>query len=120
MGYHELETIIRGQQKGKEALPEYTVGEQLLDMARRQPEIAELLAQDLEVREMDLTHAAAKIKEFADEKHKKGGGKCVCVTPTEAETVLREFFHLPAADAAGDEKQPTGTPAPIVDLADFL
>lgn len=120
MDFEKLKNIIREQQKGKEALPEFTVGEQLLDIARRELGVAELLAQDLAVPEMDLTAAAAKIKEYADEKHKKGGGKCVCVTPTEAETVLREFYHLPAADDAGDAKQPTGSPAPIVDLADFL
>ena len=120
MDFEKLKNIIREQQKGKEALPEFTVGEQLLDIARRELGVAELLVQDLDVLEMNLTAAAAKIKEYADEKHKKSGGKCVCVTPTEAETVLREFYHLPAADDAGDAKQQTGSPAPIVDLADFL
>lgn len=120
MSFKELAQIIEFQRLGKEDQPEFTVGEQLLAMASQQPELAELLVQDLDVLEMNLTAAAAKIKEYADEKHKKSGGKCVCVTPTEAETVLREFYHLPAADDAGDAKQQTGSPAPIVDLADFL
>ena len=118
MGYHELETIIRGQQKGKEALPEYTVGEQLLDMARHQPEIAELLEQDLAVKEMDLTAAAAKLKEYADKNHK--GAKCFCVTPTVAEKIFREFYHLPEADQSGERSAESGDAAPIIDLADFL
>lgn len=120
MDFEKLKNIIREQQKGKDALPEFTVGEQLLDMARQQPEIAELLVQDLDVPEMNLTAAAAKIKEYADEKHKKGGEKCVCVTPKEAEKVLRGFYHLPEADAATDSRPPEESTAPIVDLADFL
>lgn len=120
MDFEKLENIIREQQKGKEALPEFTVGEQLLDMARNNPEITELLVQDLDVPEMNLTAAAAKIKEYADEKHKKSGGKCVCVTPKEAETVLRAFYHLPEADAATDSRPQTGSTEPMVDLADFL
>ena len=118
MDFEKLKNIIREQQKGKEALPEFTVGEHLLDIARRELGVAELLAQDLAVPEMDLTAAAAKIKEYSDKNHKSA--KCFCVTPIVAEKILREFYHLPAADAAGDAKQPTGSPAPIVDLADFL
>ena len=120
MSYKELAQIVEFQRLRKEDKPEWTVGEQLLDMARQQPEIAELLVQDLDVPEMNLTAAAAKIKEYADEKHKKDGGKCVCVTPKEAETVLRGFYHLPEADAATDSRPPVGSTAPIVDLADFL
>lgn len=118
MGYHELETIIRGQQKGKEALPEFTVGEQLLDMARHQPEIAELLEHDLAVKEMDLTAAAAKLKEYADKNHK--GAKCFCVTPTVAEKIFREFYHLPEADQSGERSAESGENAPVIDLADYL
>lgn len=120
MDFDKLENIIREQQKGKEGKQEFSVGNHLLDMARQQPEIAELLAQDLTVPEMDLTAAAAKIKEYADEKHKKSGGKCVCVMPEEAEKVLRAFYHLPAADAETDSRPPAGSTAPMVDLADFL
>ena len=120
MGYLKLAQIIEFQRLRKEDKPEWTVGEQLLDMASQQPEIAELLAQDLDVPEMNLTAAAAKIREYADEKHKKGGEKCVCVTPAEAEKVLRAFYHLPEADAETDSRPPAGSTAPIVDLADFL
>ena len=120
MSYKKLAQIIEFQRLRKEDKPEWTVGEQLLAMASQQPEIAELLAQDLDVPEMNLTAAAAKIKEYADEKHKKRRGNCVCVTPTEAEKVLREFYHLPEADAATDSRPPVGSAAPIVDLADFL
>ena len=118
MGYHELETIIRGQQKGKEALPEFTVGEQLLDMAREQPAIAELLEHDLAVKEMDLTAAAAKLKEYADKNRK--GAKCFCVTPAVAEKIFREFYHLPEAVEVGSHQSEVGSQTPIVDLADFL
>ena len=118
MDFATLENIIRAQQKGKEALPEFTVGEQLLDMARHQPEIAELLAQDLAVKEMDLTAAAAQLKKYADENHK--GAKCYCITPMVAERILREFYHLPEEDQSGERRAESGEKAPIVNLADFL
>ena len=118
MDFEKLENIIREQQKGKEALPEFTVGEQLLDIARRELGVAELLAQDLAVPEMDLTAAAAKIKEYSDKNHKSA--KCFCVTPIVAEKNLREFYHLPEAGQSGERKAESGDAAPIVDLADFL
>ena len=115
MGIENLVKIIREQQRGKENQPEYMIGEQLLDMARRSPLTAELLEQDLAVKEMNLTAAAARMKKYADENHK--GAKCFCITPVVAEKILREFYHLPEEDAA--QPAPSGS-EPIVNLADFL
>ncbi len=115
MDFEKLENIIREQQKGKEALPEFTVGEQLLDMARRSPLTAELLEQDLVVPEMSLGAAAKQLQKYSDDNHKTA--KCFCITPNVAEKILRGFYHLPEEDAA----QPAaGGSAPIVNLADFL
>ena len=115
MDIENLEKIIREQQKGRETSPEFMIGEQLLDMARRSPLTAELLEQDLAVKEMALTAASAALKKYADDHHK--GAKCFCITPVVAERILREFYHLPEEDAA--QPTPNGS-APIVNLADFL
>ena len=70
----------------------WMVGEQLKDICRREPASAELIAQDLENEQMSITEAEKKIKAFAD-KHKTGN--FACVTPIEAEKILREFYGLP-------------------------
>lgn len=112
-----LENIIKEQQAGKENTPEWMIGEQLLEMARRSPLAAELLERDLTVPEMDLTAAAGQMKKYADEKKKTIKGNCVCVTPLEAEQVLRKFYHLPEDEP--DQKPAEGAGV-IVNLADFL
>ena len=73
------------------------VGEQLKDICAADPHCAELVAQDLENKDMSLEKAAAKIKAYADELHKKQKGNCVCVPPNEAERIIREFYGLPKA-----------------------
>ena len=101
----------------------WMVGEQLKDMIRREPGIGELIALDLTAGGMSLEKAEVKIKAFAD-KHKTG--TFACVTPMEAEGILREYFGLPAE--AGDPHQsPAATASPrgsqgegVIDLADFF
>ena len=90
---------IEAQQKGKENTSAWMVGEQLKDICAADPHCAELVAQDLENKDMSLEKAAGKIKAYADELHKKQKGSCVCVPPNEAEKILREFYGLPAASA---------------------
>ncbi len=74
--------------------PQWMVGEQLKDICRMEPGSAELIAQDLENETMSITEAEKKIKAFADG-HKTGNFSCV--TPMEADRILREFYGLPAA-----------------------
>lgn len=76
--------------------PQWMVGEQLKDICRMEPGSAELIAQDLENETMSITEAEKKIKAFADG-HKTGNFSCV--TPMEADRILREFYGLPAAGA---------------------
>lgn len=92
-------------QQPKERTPVWMVGEQLKDMLRAEPHLAELVAQDLDVKEMSLAECEKKIKAFADA-HQKGGFSCVI--PSEAERIIREFYGLPAAgepvrETAGDK-----------------
>ena len=83
---------IEGQQKRvKERSAVWMVGEQLKDMLRMEPELEELLDRDLDVPEMSIAAAEKKIKAFADA-HKQGGFSCV--TPAEAEKILRNFYGL--------------------------
>lgn len=74
--------LLREQQsKAKERSAPWMVAEQLMDLCRREPKSAELIAQDLHNPEMGIVQAEQQIKAFAD-KHKTGN--FACVTPVEA------------------------------------
>lgn len=107
-------TLLEQQQsKVKERSAPWMVAEQLKDICRREPSSAELIAQDLDNPEMGIVQAEKKIKAFADA-HKSGSFSCV--TPAEAEGILREFYGLGAAGTA-----PAGGSSPkVLNLADFL
>ncbi len=94
--------------------PQWMVGEQLKDICRHEPHCAELIAQDLENPAMSVTEAEKKIKAFADG-HKTGG--FACVTPVEADRILREFYGLPSQEA---EPESPVAGAQVLVLADFL
>lgn len=101
------------QSKVKPRSPQWMVGEQLKDICRQDPRSAELIAQDLENEAMSITEAEKKIKAYADS-HKTGNFSCV--TPMEADRILREFYGLPRHD----EVKPQAPAKKLVDLADFL
>ena len=105
--------IIEQQQAGHEGEALWMVGEQLKEIAEREPSSAELLAQDLTVEGMDLAGAAKALQKYADKHH--GKAKCFCISPKLAEQILREFYGLPAAGEA--PKQNTST---FLDLTSFL
>ncbi|MCQ2439456.1 MAG: hypothetical protein MJ074_06815 [Oscillospiraceae bacterium] len=106
--------MLREQQsKVKERTAPWMVAEQLMDICRREPKSAELIAQDLENPQMSIVEAEKQIKAYAD-KHKTGS--FACVTPVEAEEILRKFYGLTGAGDA-EPKQKTGI---VIDLEDFL
>lgn len=105
---------IEGQQP-KERSAVWMVGEQLKDMIRGDEAAAALLLTDLTQNE-DMTLAAAE-KKIAERAKKNKVGSCGCVTPAEAEDILREFFGLPARGAVAE---PKAERRKVVDLADFL
>ena len=111
-----LEDTIRKieAQQPKEHTTVWCVGEQLKDILRDAPELAELVAQDLENKSMRLAECERKIKARADEIHKSARSGGVCVTPMEAERIIRTFYGLPERGAA-PQKQ-----AEVVNLADFF
>ena len=86
-------------QQPKERIPVWMVGEQLKDILRAEPSLAELVAQDLDVKEMSLAACEKKIKAFADA-HKTGN--FACVIPSEAERIIRKFYGLPGGPAGGE------------------
>lgn len=106
--------IEQQQAKATPRSPQWMVGEQLKDICRREPQSAELIAQDLENPAMSITEAEKKIKAFADN-HKTGN--FACVTPAESDQILRKFYGLPDPASGPD---PQGPGAGIIDLADFL
>lgn len=126
----ELKRLIEEQQEGHEGDARYMLGEQLKDIAAREPLSAELLLRDLTVPEMSLAALEKKLQELADRKRERGKNKnVVCVTPKEADTLIRDFYGLGAAEEMrsgeayyGDgSASGTGDGAmQFVDLGDFL
>lgn len=129
MSYVEKAIAIIEEQQAKVQArsAQWMVGEQLKDICRHEPGCAELIYQDLQVKEMSITEAEKKIKEFAD---KNKTGNFACVTPMEAEGILRKFYGLPepfqdgGAPERGEESQETENrnreERKVLDLADFL
>ena len=120
-----IRAIEAQQAKVQPRSPQWMVGEQLKDICRCEPKSAELICQDLQVESMSITAAEKKIKAFAD-KHKTGSFSCV--TPAEADAILRKFYGLPEPGSA-PEPVPEPIPAPpppakpekkFIDLMDFL
>lgn len=99
-------------QQPKERTPVWMVGEQLKDILRADPSLAELVAQDLDVAEMSLVECEKKIKAFADQ-HKTGSFSCVI--PSDAERIIREFYGLPAR---GETPEPVENR--LMSLEDFF
>ena len=113
-----IRAIEQQQKTVKPRSPQWMVGEQLKDICRKEPASAELIYQDLQVAEMSITAAEKEIKEYADA-HKTGN--FACVTPIEADRILREFYGLPGQPdvvetATPQDKKAGGT----LNLLDFL
>ncbi len=111
-----FEKIEAQQAKESGRTDAWMVGEQLKDICRAEPRSAELVEKDLDIQEMSLKKAAGKIKAFADSRRT---GSFACVTPAEAERILREFYGLGKRDAnrGGPYGKANGK---IIDLEDLL
>ena len=90
-----IKVIEKQQKEVKERSAAWMVGEQLKDICLREPGSAELVLQDLQVKEMHIREAEKQIKKFADANKT---GNFACVTPVEAERILREFYGLGTAE----------------------
>lgn len=111
-----LHEIITAQQKGHENEPLFMIGEQLKEIAEREPNVADILEKDLETTGMKLSDAAARLKKYSDEHH--GKATCFCISPKVAEGILREFYGLPnGEERKAEEPQPATN---FIDLGAFL
>ncbi len=101
--------IEKQQEKVSPRSAVWMVGQQLKDICREEPLSAELIAQDMEDQAMSIAQAEKRIKAFADD-HKTGNFSCV--TPQEADGILRKFYGLPEravakeATRAADKREP--------------
>ena len=114
----KLYDLIAEQQKGHENEPRFMIGEQLKEIAEREPLSAELLERDLEIEEMNLEAAEKHFQEYADKNH--GKAKAFCITPKVAERLLREFYGLPIPEENAPEKKEADSSAGYIDLSSFL
>lgn len=97
-----------GSKQPKTRSTVWMVGEQLKDMVRAEPSIAEIIDRDLDIPEMSLEKCESEIKQFA----RKHGN---CAAPLEAEKIIREFYGLPEK-----KEKKTAAPSKLIDLAEFF
>ena len=79
------------EQQPKERNAVWMVGEQLKDIIKDDARAQEIVFQDLDVEEMSLTECEKKI---ADRAKNNKVGNCGCVTPIEAEEIIRKFYGI--------------------------
>ena len=109
--------IEKQQPKKRSAV--WMVGEQLKDIVIHEPDSALMILEDLQSEGMSLENAEKKIAERAA---KNKVGRVGCVTPAEADEILRKFYGLPdRTPSAPAEKPVDKAPAgEIIDIFDFL
>ena len=116
-----LDKITAQQATHKQGSAPWCVGEQLKDILRAQPEIAELVANDLDQTGMSLADCEKKIAAFANDHRQGSVGFC---GPADSDSIIRAFYGLPEAPAATSPTSPAvPSPAPrhkTIRLADFL
>lgn len=116
-----LDRIAAQQATYKQGSAPWCVGEQLKDILRHQPEIAQLVANDLDHTGMSLADCEKKIAAFANDHRQGSVGFC---GPADSDRIIRAFYGLPEAPAA---TSPTSSAVPssaprrkTIRLADFL
>lgn len=116
-----LDKITAQQATHKQGSAPWCVAEQLKDILRAQPEIAELVANDLDQTGMSLADCEKKIAAFANDHRQGSVGFC---GPADSDRIIRAFYGLPEAPAATSPTSPAvPSPAPrrkTIRLADFL
>lgn len=90
----------------------WMVGEQLIDMLTDEPQWADMVEHDLKNKGQRLEDLAAQIRERAK---KNKIGSFSCVTPKEAEEIIRKTYGIPARG-----EQPKPKMAPVINLEDFF
>ena len=109
-----IEMLREQQAKVTARGPQWMVAEQLIDICEHEPACADILAKDLENDGMGIVEAEKKIKAFADA-HRNKSSRFSCVTPIEADRILREFYGLPVQGGTASEPE-----SGMVDLDSFF
>lgn len=116
-----LDKITAQQATHKQGSAPWCVAEQLKDILRAQPEIAELVANDLDQTGMSLADCEKKIAAFANDHRQGSVGFC---GPADSDRIIRAFYGLPEEPAATSPTSPAvPSSAPrrkTIRLADFL
>lgn len=118
-----LDKIAAQQATYKQGSAPWCVGEQLKDILRHQPEIAQLVANDLDHTGMSLADCEKKIAAFANDHRQGTVGFC---GPADSDRIIREFYGLPEHSETPSHIAPVGTQAAaptrrkIIRLEDFL
>lgn len=115
---HEALAAIEAQQKDlAQGSAPWCVGEQLKDILREEPAGADLVTKDLAAG-MTLADCEKKIAAFAREHSKGKTGFC---GPADSDRIIREFFGLPARQAAPiQEDSPAPARRRTIRLTDFM
>lgn len=116
-----LDKITAQQTTHRQGSAPWCVGEQLKDILRAQPEIAGLVANDLDQTGMSLADCEKKIASFANDHRQGSVGFC---GPADSNRIIRAFYGLPEAPAVIFPTSPA-VPSPVprrktIRLADFM
>ena len=106
------------RQQPKEHTTVWGVGEQLKEILYYEPQLAGLVLADIGKKGMGLADCEKQIKARADEIHKTAKGSGVCVTPMEAEGIIRKFYGLP--EKSSEIRVQRSERAEVIELADFF
>ena len=106
--YEKIEQL----RAGKENTAPWMVGQQLMDICKKQKQYEQIVLEDLENPDMSLDKCEKQIKAWADKQKRQGN--CVCVPPNVAEEIIRKFYGLGEADEAQESS------GGILDLEDLL
>ena len=113
--------LIQKQQSGKDNSPAFIIGLHLIDMMKQDGRIEAILEEDLQNPEMSLDNCAGKLQAEADRIHKDTKRNPVCLTPMQAEKIIRKFYGLPdPEDLPAEEPAPAPAPSGIIELEDLL
>ena len=102
---------ITAQQPKLQKNDVWMVGEQLKDLLRAEPQWAEMVLQDLKNKDQSLAAVAQKIRDLAK---KNRNGSFGCVTPAEADQIIRTVYGIPKR-----EEKPAA-PSNVINLEDYF
>ena len=111
--------LIQKQQSGKDNSPAFVIGLHLIDMMKQDSRIEAILEEDLQNAGMSLDECAKKLQAEADRIHRETKSNTVCLSPLQAEKIIRKFYGLPDPEDKPAE-EPAPEPIGIIELEDLL